>query len=112
MSIKHVADPKFTLRDIQRRHVKSPIASLRTLARNPYDGMISMTWCVKCNPTDSGTKDAIYVQDHRNVGKEEFKIILLNGGHRCGTVQELKEEGRLKRTESPRRLTQFICRYG
>lgn len=94
LSVGYIADPTFALRDIQSSQVKSQVASKGALAFDYLNVVISATWSLERNPTDSIILDAIEENDGRKVTKEGCKIILVDGRHCCSALRQQNGEDR------------------
>lgn len=63
MSVEQIANPKFPLCDIQRRHVKDQIASTRALGFDYRNEMVTVTWSEVCDPADLTVEDETKEKD-------------------------------------------------
>lgn len=61
--------------------------------------MMTVTWSVERNPTDSVMEDAVVVEDGRVVVKQGFNMIVLDERHRCSNIRQLRTEFEHNRTE-------------
>lgn len=84
--------PTFPLRNIQNVLVGSLAASICTLPFDYHSGKLTVTRSVECYQTVSTMRDAVAEDGDEEVGKYRFKIISLDGYHRCSTVPQLNAE--------------------
>lgn len=112
LSVEQIADPTFPLRDIQSSCVKILVALMSVLAFDYRKRTITVTRSAVCNHSESMMHGAVADQHDRNIVKNEFKMMILNGRHCCSTVLQLKADSGHKHTERTLRVTQIICQCG
>lgn len=110
MSVKHIVDSTIPLRDIQRSQVKDLVASTRAQSSEYRNRMIIETWFAEHNPTDSTTEDAIVAESGRKIVSHAFKMISLDGRHRCNSVHQSEAESAHDWTECQLGVIQIISR--
>lgn len=112
MSLEGITNTAFLLRNIQCSHVKDVIAWISVLPVNQHNGMITVTWSAKCNPTKALMEHAPTKPVGRKVVKERVKRMPLDGLQLCSTVCQIIAEGGLKWTERPLFVIQLILGDG
>lgn len=79
--------------------MKNLILSMGALAIDSCNGMITVMWFTKCNCTMTTIEDEITNQSGREVVKEGFKLLSLDGRHHCSAVRRVKADGGFEWTD-------------
>lgn len=74
--------------------------------------MITATFSGESNPRGTSMQDAISTEEGEKVGKECFKLILLDGCTRFRTARQLNEEGEHEWAERLLSVIEVICQGG
>lgn len=112
MYVLQTADRAYQLRYVQSSHLKSLVASMRTLALDYHDGMKTVMSSAQYNPKDSSTGDSVAEEYRRKIVKQGFKKSLLEENHRCSIVYQLNGEDGQERFKLSLCVIKVIPRNG
>lgn len=108
--MEQIVESRFLLLDIQGSYSKNLLVLTLAFAFEHHNEMMTAMCTVKSNLALTLMEDAIAEQLGRNVVKEGFKLIILDGCDRYGAVRQGKAEDGHEWTDRPLCMSELICR--